>query len=194
MGRVLSRRRGGVSVRLAPFILATVFVLSGCIHPPDVREEAWSGRSLAYQPANPDDPLPRGYADEELESGHYLVLVRGSGVDQHERLRDIALWRAADIGKRNGFERFQLLAIEQGLVCDLANTVSDPTVAIEIEYRELNFSPDNGRIYQTAAMLEAYEHVIEMGSRDVFLREWDVADNRAACAQMLQAESEGGGS
>lgn len=191
MRRVLSRCDGYLSFRWLPILAATVF-LGGCIHPPDVRNEAWSGRSLAYQPADPESNLPRGYADEELESGRHAVVVRGSGVDQHERLRDIALWRAAAIGKQNGFERFQLIVLEQGMVCDLANTISDPTVAIEVEYRALNFSDKNGRVYQTAAMLHAYESIIEMGSRDVLLREWDVAENRSICASMMRTSDEGG--
>lgn len=183
----------GLSSKLqALCALLAVGILAGCANPANVRQEAWSGRSLAYQQAQPNDPLPRGYADEELESGRHAVAVRGSGVDQHERLRDIALWRAAAIGKQYGFDRFQLLALEQGMVCDHANTISDPTVAIEVEYREMNFSEENGRVYQTEAMLNAYESIIEMGSRDVLLREWDVAENRAICASMMHTSVEEG--
>ena len=64
-----------------------------------------NGLATSYRPAN----LIGGYSEKEVEPGIWRVRGESNGVARRGFGKDMAVYRAAELMKQQGFERFQVL-------------------------------------------------------------------------------------
>jgi|SRR5690606_10084828 len=91
-----------------------LFALSGC---------SLLGQSSQYHPREPSDP--QGYSETQLADNQYQVVYEAYQDNDWRRVADLALYRAAEIGKERGYAYF---LIENSQRHESIETITVPAV------------------------------------------------------------------
>ena len=134
-------------------LFLVLLAIAGCKSRYNIETEIREERALGYVAAPLTDPNGRGYRHEKISDTSYKVTVRGSGVDNYTRLKDVALRHAAEIAAKNGAETFRLSKVTQGMRCEAGFKQSDPEISMILTLNPQ--TPEKSMVYQTAQILKA---------------------------------------
>jgi len=141
--RCRRRRRGfgALLLRLFP-VLAIHSLLSGCLGERMVAEraspadyhETFSGGLRSVLTGK---PVGVGYSQEKLSANSYKVLAGGNDWTSVEHVENMALFRAAELGRQDGFARLVVHSVRRRQACKTRNfavTLAHPIVEMTVVY------------------------------------------------------------
>ena len=126
-----------------------------------------------YGPANAI--IQTGYSEKELGADSFRVRARGSAVTPPERLEQIALARAAEIGVEQKRKFFKASAASHSVVCEDGKTlphgqtlpVKAPVAEIDVVYAKVQPDPSYLPAAETFAKLtqELAQQTVDAGTK-----------------------------
>lgn len=164
------------------FLLGLLVFVGGCDSRYKIAEEARENSSLSMIEATTSNE--RGFTEKNLADGRYLITVQGGGVDTWTRLKDVGLWRAAQIGQHNGAQAFTIGNIEQKMTCTGAPDRSDPRIEFKIEF-DPKAPVEGQQVYRVDSILSAFEGSEMFPTLTRRERARNVQANRMACGMVL---------
>lgn len=115
----------------------------------------------AYRPSSKWNMQIDGYEDEALADGRYKIVAIGTTVTSMDRLRTMALARAAEVGIENKRAFFRMEQAKEGYTCSGLKVYGQTTVhggiprlEIVVSYADAKSTPDAAATRETFARLK----------------------------------------